>query len=301
MINRKYVGVSAGIVMLVSGIFVPTLATPPFTYADSVTLENTRTGPDSQNNNTVIHNRSLRITSTDNGSVTNNYTLDLNTGQNTTIGNTTVTNTGTGDIALSLASDTEVNTGSTLPVVNQSDPLTAANSNANTGPDSRNSNTTSVTQNSSTTQTRNARIQNSYDVAANTGGNVVANNTLVQNTRTGDIRVGIRTTTQANTNPSPLPSPPTPTPSPTDSGQTGGTPTPTPSSVAVTTPPRVADGMGGFTGFVVAARTSPTAVVSAEQFFPSGGLPLAPLLLVVLLFVGAGAIQPKFGVDLLKR
>lgn len=159
-----------------------------------------QTGAGSSNTSTTTVTNTSQYSSTNNSSTSNNVTVQANTGSNTTTNNTTVTGSGSGNINVSLGVHNGANntSGGSTGGVGGSNTTTTSSSITNTGAGSTNSSSTTVNNSSSVTHVNNATVNNNVNVQADTGHNLVANNTSVSGGGSGNISIAINLDNQVN-------------------------------------------------------------------------------------------------------
>lgn len=175
--------------------------------AADTTATNSTTGADSTNTNSATTERTLTDEQTNTAAITNSVNLDLSSGANEVSQNTSVGNVSTGDISGSVnlinvansqfADGSSVGVGSVNNLGNGTLELAAGEtrtslaSNDQTGAESENTNLISGTDAIQIVRNNTATVDNEVVINANTGENVVSENTGVGDVTTGDIELAV--------------------------------------------------------------------------------------------------------------
>ncbi|HEY1074394.1 MAG TPA: hypothetical protein VGE59_01695 [Patescibacteria group bacterium] len=279
----------SGLGLLLSGAML----LPGFGLAAS-DLENTTTGSESVNQNSVNETRDTTVTETNTSNTTNLATFNFRTGGNTVQENTTVGDFTTGSMRIDYTAQTQANDTPNVSA-NSASVVTEDISSANTrtGAGSENINQVTSSQSATLTKSQIANVVNEVTLVASTGDNLVARNTTVGDITTGDIDARVRFITRANTSVTPV-TPVSPSPTPGGGGGSnpvgGGSPS-TPSSSTTTTHPVtltaiLPTGMGGAQEVMPFSLTQ-----SSRKFFPAGSTQTPYLLILALL--GLWLISPS--------
>jgi len=166
----------------------------------TVDLSNDTTGPQSENENKVEITFEQEVRIHNEARIENEFELAANTGANEVGNNTVVGDVSTGDIEFTSDVTNKAN-GSTSMDIEGAAPSSSVNvdlSNDTTGPNSENENTVEIKAEAELRVDNHARIENEYEVDANTGNNGVANNTVVGDISTGNIKINFSTYNSAN-------------------------------------------------------------------------------------------------------
>lgn len=167
---------------------------------------NTDTGAGSNNTNTNQNGNNLTLVNNNNATANNNILVNANTGLNETNQNTNVGDVSTGAVAIDVNVFNILNvqmpdTQLTLDVWSLYDfngDIIIPASNENTGANSANSNDVSNTTNANVTFNQNANILNDINLNANTGDNVIEDNTGTGAISTGETDINATVTNIAN-------------------------------------------------------------------------------------------------------
>lgn len=163
-------------------------------------LENSNTGPFSENLNTVDNSNIVSIFDLNNYANTiNNIGINANTGRNDILNSTKVGNLTTGDINLgvnliNIANLLMPNTLFSVDIWNVLGPFNGGIiipelANIATGPNSSNQNLLSSSNDLAVFVNQDANLDNSLNVNTNTGGNQIGDNTATGDISTGDTKI----------------------------------------------------------------------------------------------------------------
>lgn len=166
---------------------------------DIIVPENAITGPNSNNTNTVNSNNNTDVTVANNNDIQNNLTINTNTGENNLGSNTASENLTTGSTNVKTAI-TNIVAAPVIYIVNvfgkifgkpQIKGVDPKNIIVNqiTGPNSNNTNTVNSNNNTDINLQNNTNINNDIQISANTGHNLIGNNTVTGNIKTGSINI----------------------------------------------------------------------------------------------------------------
>ncbi len=179
-----------------------------------ITVENNNTGSNSDNQNTVTNNSDTSVEVDNNATITNDATIDANTGRNNLERNTLVGDVTTGNIDGSVnvinVANSQFADGSSIGAQtidgsnNQDVTLSSAQNrialptNSNTGSNSNNENTVVDNNIIHFLGDNTATLNNTITIDANTGENVIADNSEVGDFLTGSVRLAANLINAAN-------------------------------------------------------------------------------------------------------
>ncbi len=167
---------------------------------------NDTTGVNSSNTNTINGTNVVHLINNNTSDVDNDVTILADTGNNTITENSSLGDimTGSIDMALNLVNLINLQLPNLLmnldiwSVFGDLNGNLVLPSNSNTGSNSLNQNTVNSTNDASLDVTQTANVANNFNVATNTGGNTLDQNTAVGDVVTGDVDVKGGVTTIAN-------------------------------------------------------------------------------------------------------
>lgn len=176
--------------------------------SNRIFLDNTNTGPDSQNLNVVDNPNVIKVFDLNNAINNNTIEIAANTGKNEIFSNTVAGDLTTGDIDLgvnlvNIANLLMPNTLMAIDIWNVLGPYSGnvvipELANLKTGPGSNNQNLLTSSNQVEVDIVQNANLENTFDINTNTANNQVGNNTVAGDLSTGESVVRTALTNLAN-------------------------------------------------------------------------------------------------------